>query len=86
MELRAKSDVLTANEVGGRWTDTEGRVLTVDAVVPGDRLGREVQGWLEWDSPEGRRLDRYSCTLLTWADVWRDRKPRTPIAGMKVGG
>lgn len=71
---------------GGRFHDAEGRVLVVDAVHVGDPLGREVRGMIEHDSAEGRRRDRYACTLVTWADVWRDRAPRTPLAVQKVGG
>lgn len=68
---------------GERYEDVAGRILEVREVRPGDPLGREVCGFVRRG---GVSAAPYSCTLLTWADIWRDRAPRVPIAGMKVGG
>jgi hypothetical protein len=61
-------------------------VLRVHGVRPGDRLGREVVGTLRervglrTDAREGATIYGescdYSCTMATWADVWRDKAPR----------
>lgn len=63
--------------LGSVWEDADRRELTVSAVVPADRLGREVRGSVLLD-PEGEPR-RYSCTLAMWASIWRDRAPRAEI-------
>jgi len=67
---------------GDSYRDASGRLLWVEEVVPGDPLGREVQGDLEYGVGLERRpgsITRpYACTLAWWARCWRDREPPVP--------
>jgi hypothetical protein len=68
------------------FTDAEGRRLTVSEVVTDDPLDRHVRGSVEWSSWDGvRRETAYSCSLQTWASIWRDKTPRTPTRE-QIGG
>lgn len=69
-------------KVGSVWTDDEGRILSVQSINLNDRLGRQIVGTLQ----VGETLfPSYSCDLLIWADVWRDRAPRMAPSMMKIG-
>jgi hypothetical protein len=77
------TDPRTLPIVGSEWVDAAGRRFTVDAVHVGDRLGREVVGTL---LHPGDPIDYpYSCPLLTWAAVWRDRAPRLAPEKQRIG-
>lgn len=68
--------------VGETYTDSGGRQLRVTEVNPGDPQGREVVGLLRDDNSPA---DRYSCTLVIWADIWRDQAPRISFDRQRIG-
>jgi hypothetical protein len=70
--------------VGEIYTDYAGRDLEVLEVTIGDPYGREVIGLLQLPDRRERRV-RYSCTLSTWAEIWRDKLPPIPIEDMRIG-
>lgn len=59
-------------EIGSRWVDNhdDSRCLSVNEVVVGDRLGREVRGQIhrngDWQIHEGN----YATDLNTFSKVW----------------
>lgn len=69
------------------YIDVEARKLIVTKVDVGNSLGREVQGKLVNNSlsTDHERIADYSCTLKTWADIWRDKMPRVDASKMKIG-
>lgn len=67
---------------GSTWPDVEGRILSVESVNVTDPLGRQVVGTVQ--SGDNPPLP-YSCNLLIWADIWRDRVPRIAYSKMKIG-
>lgn len=66
---------------GEYYYDIKGRGLFITKVDIGSKLGREVQGNL---INKDASVD-YSCTLKTWADIWRDKTPRIEVSQMKIG-
>lgn len=70
----AETTVAAEGPVAGReYRDATGRVLRVDGIYAGDRLGREVRGVLVGLDAAPTR--EYTCSFAIWAAVWRDAEP-----------
>lgn len=61
--------------IGSLWGEAGDRTLEVTNVHPGDRLGREVIGFVSLSLEQGWGGRPYACPLTTWRDVWRDCQP-----------
>lgn len=59
---------------GEVFDDIDGRILVVNEIDVGNRLGHEVQGKISAQNDYEEK--DYSCTLSTWAAIWRDKSPR----------
>lgn len=71
-------------EVGDTFTDGLGRELTVQKVVPDDRLGRQVRGRLK-TTVEGRPIEvQYSCSFPIFDSVWAH--PHEPLNPDEMSG
>jgi predicted RNA-binding Zn-ribbon protein involved in translation (DUF1610 family) len=72
-------------QVGESFWDIENRKLLVNKVDIKNCLDRQVQGTIFiskiYHEPSFSEQD-YSCTLDTWAAIWRDKLPRADAAKM----
>lgn len=75
MNARSGGRDFTPPQPGEKYTDANGRELTVSYVVVGHRAGREVQGKIRYTEDDATREREYSTTMVGWLQVWVDKEP-----------
>lgn len=66
---RARARPATAPQLGARYLNGHGSILTVTDIEPDNPLGREVRGRIGRIG-NGSKPERYSTTLEIFADHW----------------